>query len=161
MSRLPWRFASFIGCAVVAASLGGAAGYRYGQSGATGGAPAIDLFAAAQSRYTSYRFALRDAGDNPAGEDELRAYYDYLGVRARDPDTRNPNVYSFDRAIVLVRLSEFVRKRRDADEAARLMKDADATCPSTGLRDCSANDLLRIVRDRDRQAWAATANSGP
>jgi hypothetical protein len=44
--------------------------------------------------------------------------------------------------------------------AAQLIKDADAMCPSTGFRDCSAIDLLSTVRERDHRVWANPGKTG-
>ena len=49
----------------------------------------IDLFTAAQSRYSSYIFAIRKDRNDEAQEDDLRSYLAYLDARARDPDVAN------------------------------------------------------------------------
>ena len=156
-----FRVVSYLGCAAVAASLGAVAGYHVGQGGTSDEARAIDLFATAQSRFTAYQFAIRKDGHRSADESALRAYLEYLDARSRDAKAPSGNVYAFDKAIVLIRLSDYARSRRATDEADRLAKQADALCPSIGLGNCSANMLLATVRGRDRRVWSSSAKSGP
>ena len=96
---------------------------------------------------------MRKNGNSIADESALCACLEYLNARSRDPVALNPEIYSFDKAIVLIRLSDLARRRKSMNEANRLAKDADALCPSTRLRNCSANDLPATVRERDRQVW--------
>jgi hypothetical protein len=141
---------------IVATLLGVLAGYFYGQSRVSSGADGIDLFAAAQSRYASYLFGAGRGDDRISGENEkaLRAYLEHLDARATGASSKN--VYAYDRALALIRLSDLARKRHNLDEAERLAGDAEAMCPSIGLGNCSANNLLATVRARDRKVWAGS-----
>ena len=145
---------------VAAATLGGVAGYRLGRDGSSGAAPATDLFTAAQSRYSSYLLAIRKDRNGEAREDELRSYLTYLDARARDANAANANVYAFDKVLARVRLSQLAQSRGATAVANRLMEEADAICPSTGLRNCSANSMLFTARERDRRAWSRSGNAG-
>ncbi len=149
-----------MGCAVVVALAGAAAaGFYFGRSDAQGEVPVVDLFTAAQSRYTSYLFSVRRDGNDAAREDALRSYLSYLEMRARDKNAANEHVYAFDRALLLVRLSEIAQRRGATAEALRLTREAEAMCPSTGLHNCSANGLLTAARERDRRFLSGSAIS--
>jgi len=147
-------------CAVAAALLGGAVGFYFGRSGSSTADPMIDLFATVQSRYSSYVFGVRKDGNNDAHEGDLRSYLAYLDARVTERGSANANLYAFDKALALVRLSQIVQARGATAEADRMRKDADAKCVSTGLRNCSANYLLFIARQRDRNAWGNPESIG-
>jgi hypothetical protein len=147
-------------CAVAAALLGAAIGYFFGRSGSSAADPMIDLFATVQSRYSSYVFGVRKDGDNDAHERDLRSYLAYLDARVRESGSANANLYAFDKALALVRLSQIAQARGATVEADQIRKDADAKCVSTGLRNCSANYLLFIARQRDRNAWGNAESIG-
>ena len=149
-TRRPFAFTL---CVIAAAVVGVAAGFYYGRKGSSGADPMIDLFTVAQSRYSSYLFSIRMDRNGEAHDDDLRSYLAYLNERARDQDSATHHLYAFDKALALTRLSQIAQSRKAISDAARLSKDADAICPSTGLRNCSANDLLFTVRERDRRTW--------
>jgi hypothetical protein len=132
---------------IVAAGIG----YYSGHATPNDSARAGDLYSAAQSRYASFLFAQRD--DGGSNEESLRAYIAYLDARARDRDRQTTNSYAFDKALAYTRLSEIARQRGATDAAARLAHDAGALCPAIGLHNCSANELLRTTRERDRRIW--------
>ena len=140
-------------CAILAAALGGAAGYAIGRSGASGTNTMIDFFTVAQSRYSSFLFVIRKDRNREAREDDLNAYLAFLDTRSRDAGVANAATFAFDRALARIRLSQLAQSRGATQAAARLSEQADADCASTALPDCSANNLLRVVRDRDRRAW--------
>jgi hypothetical protein len=148
---------SCLGTAVLAALIGAGVGFRYGQCDLVDPDRPIDLFAASQSRYTSYVFTVRKGGSDEANEIALRAYLGYLDERSRNSGTANPNLYSFDKAIALIRLSEIAQRRGATADSAQLATEADAWCSSAGIRKCSANQLLGTVRERDRRGWAGSA----
>ena len=144
----------FVVCGALSASLGMAAGYFLGQRESIDVAHRIDLYATAQSRYTSFLFGASRNGSSD--EDLLHAYLTYLEARAREHDAPNANVYAFDRALALVRLSEIARGRGASGDAMRLQNEADAVCPATGLRNCSASELQSIAHQRDRRVWVGS-----
>jgi len=129
--------------------LAGGVGYYFGWTASNDAVRSGDFYAAAQSRYAAFILAQQDnVGTN---EDSLRAYIAYLEARA--PNRERPNAYAFDKALALTRLSEIARRHGGADAAAHLANDAGALCPAIGLRNCSANELLRTTRERDRRIW--------
>jgi hypothetical protein len=147
-------------CLLAAALLGGIAGYQFGRSPSSAGAdPMIDLFTAAQSRYSSYLFAIRRDRNNEAHEDDLRSYLAYLDARAGDRGAANPNIYAFDKALARIRLSQLAQLRGATAVSIRLTEEADAICPATGLRNCSANNVLFTARERDRRVWGVPGNT--
>jgi len=134
--------------------IGAGAGYYWGRDASDDLDQRPDLYVTAQSRYTSFLFAVRTGGGDGSDESTLRAYVAYLDTRARQTDAPNPNVYAFDRALALTRLSEFARRRGAAGDALRLAGGAESACAATGLRRCTANELLRTTRERDRRVWS-------
>ena len=128
--------------------LSAAAGYRLGAASTSDVARRIDLYAAAQTRYTSFVFG---SGSPSGNEESLRAYLALLDTRAGERGI--PDAYSFDKALALTRLSEIARRHGAAEEAARRSNEAGGLCRATGLANCSANELLRAVRSRDAKIW--------
>lgn len=148
------------GTILIAALLSGAAGYQLGHSELSRSDSMPDLFTTAQSRYDSYVFGIRKNRNNEAHEEDLRSYLAYLDARARDRDAVNANVYAFDKTLARVRLSQLAQSRGATGVAVRMTEEADAICPLTGLRNCSANNVLITARERDRRAWGIPANTG-
>src|SRR4030095_8187342 len=138
-------------CAILAAALGGAAGYAIGRSGASGTNTMTDFFTVAQSRYSSFLFVISKDRNREAREDDLNAYLAFLDARSRDEGVANAAAFAFDRALARIRLSQLAQSRGATQAAARLSEQADLDCSSTALPDCSANNLLRVARDRERR----------
>jgi hypothetical protein len=147
------RFVLIAAGMVAASLLGGVAGYQIGPGASSGADPMTDLFTVAQSRYSSYLFAIRKDRNFEGRADDLSSYLAYLDTRARDQGAANPNVYAFDKALARIRLSQLAQLHGANADAIRLAAEADAICPSTELRRCSANNLLIMARERDRQLW--------
>src|SRR4030095_9685135 len=145
--------AVIIPCAILAAALGGAAGYAIGRSGGSGPNTMIYFFTVAQSRYSSFLFLIRKDRNREAREDDLNAYLAFLDARSKDAGVANAATFAFDKALARIRLSQLAHSRGATQAATRLSGQADADCSSTALPDCFANNLLRVVRDRDRRAW--------
>jgi hypothetical protein len=144
---------------VAAAIAGAGGGYYLGRDVSAADRSSVDLFTAAQLRYGSYLFAVRSDSVANAREVELRSYLAYLDANALRPAAANPNVYAFDKALAFVRLAQLAQSRKATADATRLLGEADAVCPSTGFHNCSANDLLFTVRERDRRAWGNSTDA--
>jgi len=144
-----------------AALIGGGIGFALGRGTSQETAPAVDLLSAAQSRYSSYVFAVRGGRDADARESDVRSYLAFLDARAVSPSARNSNIFAFDKALAMVRLAQIAQSRKSVDEAAAMIRSADGICPLTGLRNCSANDLLYTIRERDRHAWDSGGGGTP
>ena len=140
-------------CSAAALAIGAGAGFYFGHGGSHDLALRPDLYATAQSRYTSFLFSVRRDGSSVSDEGSLRSYVAYLDMQAHERDAGRRNLYAFDKALALTRLSEFARRRGATDDVLRLAEGAEASCAATGLRHCSANELLRTTRERDRAVW--------
>jgi hypothetical protein len=138
-----------IAAGLVLLLIGTAGGYYLGTRTSNDVARRVDLYAAAQSRYASFVFSRDNEGGVNA--DSLRAHLAYLEAQAREH--ANANLYAFDKALALTRMSEIARRGGASEEALRLADQAGSMCAATGLANCSTNELLRTVRERDRRAW--------
>jgi hypothetical protein len=106
------------------------------------------IFSAAQSRYSSYVFAVRGGRDTDVRENDVRSISPF-DARAATPDAPNSNVFAFDKALAMVRLAQIAQSRKSVDEAAAMMRSADdyvrkrayATAPPTTCSTPSASGI--------------------
>jgi hypothetical protein len=131
-----------------AALVGGVFGFGVGWKQGVRAAPVFDLFSAVQMG--AYVSAMRSKGTDAAYEDALRSYVTFhKQVKIRDPDPSDQRMYSLDEAVALVRLAELAKKRGALDEATRISAEAEALCPSTGIRDCTLSLLAEVSEFMD------------
>lgn len=129
---------------VAAAVLAGAGGFYAGWYGALNMVPVTDLFIAAQRE--TFISVLRHKGDDAAYEAALRSQLSFLdALQARDHDRADQWSYRFGRTLALARLHTLLQKRGANDEAANFARDAEALCPTTGMRDCSIGALVEVA----------------
>ena len=109
--------------------------------------PVTDLFVVVQAA----TWSTASRGRDPAAyEDALRAYIRVLDTAMqRDSTGENRRIYTGDKALTLMRLSELVERRGAEEDAERLRQEAGALCPGF-YNGCNVDSLADLVRKLDR-----------
>jgi hypothetical protein len=138
-----------IACSIALAGLLGASlGAYVGWHQALKTVPVTDLFTSAE--FSVFLAAQRNSGDVASYEDALRAHVSFTDtLLARDRDPTDQRLYTFQKAVSLMRLSQLAERRNATEEAARLAHDAENLCPVLRARDCSAESLRAHVQKLD------------